>query len=211
MVVFLAMVAGVGLALPVDREVVVDLVPPEDGAGEVEFVGCSKSCHDGVLTSEDQVVPERLIPEDRTVLLVDGAWPVTSLLSMREDLYYFALFGSETTERNKRRFSTRQHAGAGPTVRFEIGPTRLDEQGPMGARPDSFPHAGNRGETAGHPVATPVTETRRSPPRPLEARPIEAAATTSSPVTSLTLLVLSFLAALGIGGLVGWLMHRLLR
>jgi hypothetical protein len=204
-VVLFAIAAGITLADPgdrVEREVVVDLVPPEDGAGEVEFVGCSKSCHDGVLTSEEQLVPERLIPDDRTVLTVDGTWPVTSTLSMREDLYYFALFGSETTDRNKRRFSTRQAAGAGTTVRFEIEATRLDEQAPMGPLPDSFPHL-NTALAAETPAAT-------APQPPVE---LPAPTTAAPPVekTPINVLVLGFMAALGLGGLAGRLIHRLAR
>ena len=205
MVVLFAIAAGIALGDPgnrVEREVVVDLVPPEDGAGEVEFVGCSKSCHDGVLTSKEQLVPERLIPDDRTVLAVDGTWPVTSTLSMREDLYYFALFGTETTDRNKRRFSTRQHAGEGPTVRFEIEATRLDEQAPMGPLPDSFPHL-NTASAAETPATT-------APQPPVE---LPAPTTVTPPVeqTPINVLVLGFMAALGLGGLAGRLIHRLAR
>jgi hypothetical protein len=204
-VVLFAIAAGIALAGPedrVEREVVVDLVPPEDGAGEVEFVGCSKSCHDGVLSSKEQLVPERLVPDDRTVLAVDGTWPVTSTLSMREDLYYFALFGSDTTDRNKRRFSARQHAGAGTTVRFEIEATRLDEQAPMGPLPDSFPHL----NTA--PAGETPAEAEPQPPGQLPAPTTAAPPVGQTPIT---VLVFGFLTALGLGGLAGRLIHRLAR
>jgi len=179
-----------------DRNVVVTLEPTEESPGTLEFVGCSKACHESEETHEDIPDTDRLMPADRYTVETNGEWPVETRFSMRDDLYYFALFGPSDKPPKDRRFSLRKHAGEDTPIRFEIGPTRISEQKNARAMP------------APPVLAVPQTASSQSNTRapsgdvlrPLSAPPPAGANPLKIP--------LGFLLACAVGGLLGWALVR---
>ena len=175
---------------------VVTLEPTSKASGTLEFVGCSKACHESETTHEDLPDSERLIPADRYTVETDGTWPAQTQFSMRDDLYYFALFGPKNSPPEDRRFSLRKHASDEVPIRFEIGATLISEQKNARAMPaPPLPEVAVA-------VSEPATAQNANQSRivPLSAPP--------PPNASPLKLPLGFLMACGLGGLLGWALVR---
>ena len=179
------------------RTVVVDMVERVENPGNIEFVGCSKACHDSL----DDAFTLKLtasVPDDRVEVEIDGNWPVTTTLSMRSDLYYFAMVGEMGVDPDERFSSLRTHHGLDDTVNFEVTTIAVNERPGMRAVPGVDDVEG--------PASTQALEENL----PDEERvfvaeaPVVPTQSASLPIRQ----ILSFLGALGIGGVLGLWFNR---
>ncbi len=193
---FLLLTTPIHATERLDRNVVVTLEPFEEASGTLEFVGCSKACHESETAHDDLPDSERLIPADRYTVETDGTWPAKTRFSMRDDLYYFALFGPRNKAPQDRRFSLRKHASDGNPIRFEIGPTLISEQKKARAMP-APPIPEKHGVASPEPT---IRNPNEPPLTPLSAPPPSNASPLNVP--------LGFLLSCALGGLLGWALVR---